>query len=437
METNRRDIELSFEELQMYEETQDANYDRPATSSSFFVEKPVLFFFSVLDLPQNSVLNDCYICKWVDKLLWEWFISFCAVCCGKRVILDNLKEVCISLSVKPVTFIEGLAARRRLAAERAAPVPVYDGMGHRLPVGGGQPIPSEASKVQSKSCASSSATAPLSPELVSLPTSSVRSARRRLAAERAAPAPVYDGMGHRLPIGGGQPIPSESSKVQSKSCASSSATASLSPELVSLPTSSVRSVTPNDHAVATPTSLSSDTNVLNRFLDANSERKISRPENLKVAMTHSCSSDDEVNNMVATYEEDVSSNEELVNSELALQRSSNTTPKSLRKQSSDAFKSQPETPMGFFCPDLFLSFALHLVSLLLAYKVPMSDSVQSIADSRKDVASMSGGSVHSTCPADDNEDDLDAWLNDVHDGVNSKSYTGNMVCSFTMLELCT
>uniref|UniRef100_A0A183E9D1 Pecanex-like protein n=1 Tax=Gongylonema pulchrum TaxID=637853 RepID=A0A183E9D1_9BILA len=85
---------------------------------------------------------------------------------------------------------------------------------------------------------------------------------------------------------------------------------------------------------------------LNRFLDANSERKISRPENLKVAMTHSCSSDDEVNNMVATYEEDVSSDEELVSSELALQQSSNTTPKSMRKQSSDAFKSQPETPMG-------------------------------------------------------------------------------------------
>lgn len=58
----------------------------------------------------------------------------------------------------------------------------------------------------------------------------------------------------------------------------------------------------------------------------------------------------------------------------------------------------------------------------------MSDSVQSIADSRKDDASISG--AYPASPADD----LDAWLNDAEDV--GKGGTGKMLGHYRSFGHC-
>uniref|UniRef100_A0A915PNL6 Uncharacterized protein n=1 Tax=Setaria digitata TaxID=48799 RepID=A0A915PNL6_9BILA len=239
LETNRRDIQLSFDELDMYEETQDASYD---------------------------------------------------------------------------TFIESMATRRRLAAEKVAPVIISEGgTKDGLAFGEGQPIP----------------------------------------------------------FGGKMQCQSSNITMHSPSVASPSFIKNHSERPVNC---SILSTT-----TASSSTLDDSEELVNRNA-TNNDVKLNLAEG---------SSDEEVNNMVTTYEEDVSSEEELRDGKIILLETEVAKPDSSRLRSLNRSKHEPQTPM--------------------AYKVPIGDSVQDIIGSSQEEIFPSRSQPEFL------NDDLNAWLNDIED----------------------
>ncbi|VDN07857.1 unnamed protein product [Thelazia callipaeda] len=184
-------------------------------------------------------------------------------------------------------------------------------------------------------------------------------ARRRLAAEKAAPLSMSEATGRGLPVGGGQLIPYSGFQDESRVCQHSKDIVSLSDATHSMQSAVLQSPSKLDNT--------------------SQEVKI----DIDVSLNHACSSDEEMNNMVTTYEEDISSEEEFQAEKAVIsqKRLDNS-----RLQSSSSNR-EPQTP--------------------IAYRVPITNSTHDVNGSSEYEIS------HKRMQSKFSNDDFDSWLDDI------------------------
>ncbi|VDK75068.1 unnamed protein product [Litomosoides sigmodontis] len=202
--------------------------------------------------------------------------------------------------------------------------------------------------------------------------------RRRLAAEKVAPIPVTEGAKSGLSLGEGLPIPSSFQLPLRKS----SNTAAHSPNVVSPSFIRRYSANSTNHSAALVTTTSSVQEYNNEGISKSSHVT-------DVTSNYASNSDEEVNSMVTTYEEDLPSEDELKigRKSIAEQRTMELNSSPLQLPSN--WKRELQTPM--------------------AYNVPIDNGTGGITESDKNEM------YSNEMPAECRNDDLDAWLNDTED----------------------
>ncbi|VDK42450.1 unnamed protein product [Anisakis simplex] len=277
------------------------------------------------------------------------------------------------------------------------------------------------------------------------------SMRRRAAAEQMAPLPSGAGTGGATPsrfspMGGGQPIPvplAMSSKSSPTNCKVDAATLKSTSSQPNLPVPRSKGGVERDTISVTNGTVGDEQlrKTMDRFLtDANNSKDLKqRPNNLPLRARRSTNSDDEnaANAMVATYEEDFSSDDEALAASMS----------SFQKQ----FQETIGTGSGAHCKtiarDRNMGNSHKELDTPMAYKVPLSgDSSRStpsgdhehmgshIAGGCSSLTSSSYNSPTHTVRKPDSvtldspgitAEDLDAWLGSPSDSLPNISEKNN------------